>query len=159
MSKFTIEVGNDQNCNFIWGPSKDLLRGRYQRADNPAGVTFAQGFSDIPDLPGMHITIDSAKMEATIHDPLNEQKNIELLATFNAAHKATFNEQRVPVTDKTVKLQDKDQLATWIFAAMRLIESKLAELKSGSIPKELPGEPEKEFYRAVPKVKLEPNEV
>ncbi len=145
---FTIEFGDDRNRNFLWPLDQRKLRGRWTRNNLP-GVTFegAPEFSNMPDLPGLRLRVNSVKRASVIFDPLendSDPKVRKLLAKATTIVEVSFGTRCAP--EVSVKLSDMndDELRSHAYWARRFLDNRQCVEVAGQVPEmkqieEMPG--------------------
>lgn len=117
----TIEVGDERNRSFMWGPTKDILRGRWTRT-NLHGDEMVDQTVRMPDVPGMHIVIDGRKRRLAIIDPLGKQENRNILDEIKVNLKNFSDREQTAHPDKVVENATDNQIKTWLYWAYRLLQ-------------------------------------
>lgn len=130
MGEITIEIGDDRNRRFLWAPTKQELRGRWSRVNlKPDEAT--DELSRLPDIPGVHVTVDTRAMVLKITDPLNEPRNAELSRQLSALLKELFRSNNGPEKDKVYNKATPTQVKTWLYWMRRMVDGAPEEFVKG----------------------------
>jgi hypothetical protein len=149
----TIEIATKKNSNLLFGPNMERLRGRWSRTNLKGGKSMHAALAEMPDIPGLYLTVDTTKRLLVVSDPLLETKDGKELNRRLELHLEQFESQfgrmrakpRVETEDAT-----DEQIKTWLYWFRRLINNEQARVVSGDVP-EL-----KDFAKMPGKVVAEP---
>lgn len=162
---FTIEVSSDLCQNVAFPPTKDVLRGRWSKAKVLIGVSSRAELQKIPDIPGIHISLDSIRKVGRIYDILDMPENKSLLEAIRKPYAAVTGQEGGPEKEKIYKDMKDNDVKTWAHWMRRLVERGSAVVVSGILPSEsqiakLPGKTQLEMYRTTsgPKIYKEDTE-
>lgn len=133
---FAIEVFGSKNESIFWPPSSEALRGRFSWQNVSSGRPEEDAITAMPDLPGVVLTVNSAKRLIKKSDPLNDPANARLLARAQKVGKSSRAVGKKMVPDKTVSREDvsDDELKTAAYWARRLLDVNLVRVIGGVVP-------------------------
>lgn len=150
---FTIELATPRNNNISFPPLRQTLRGRWSRSVL-VGVTTNRtpALQNMPDIPGMCITLDPARRQARVYDPLGLPENKLLCDEINGYYRQITGTLGRPESEKTVTDLKEGGVKTWAYWMCRLLESDHARLVAGTPPtveqvSRWPGKTQIEFFR------------
>lgn len=141
---FTVELGDEKNRNFM-SPlfGERTLRGRWSMQNQKGGHP-DDTFLDMPNLPGMYITVNTEQRLIELTDPLASPRHKALLEKARRVCKARFNKRYGP--DKGVRIDNasEDELKNACYWVRRLLDARQATVVSGAVPEmkaivEMPG--------------------
>lgn len=145
----TVEV-DDHNCdNWVFPPSSERLRGRWDGHNLSAGSQSSAGLLTMPVLPGIHLTLSLRDRTGIRLDPLSLEQNRDLLRNARAIHKSIWSIEFEPVIFADFRDMNDDALATWLFWIARGISSGNVVRKSGRAPLS-----EREIMQLLPDAKI-----
>lgn len=133
IGEVTIELGDKKNSNFDWRPTKAKYRGKWMRVNLVNGAVH-QDFAQMPDIPGIHISINPAKKTAKVTDPLNEERNRNLTLKIKGVVKNCFKVDQGPMQDVLVDNMSPTDIKTWLYWMRRYIDCGYATEVFGKIP-------------------------
>lgn len=119
--RVVIELGDDRNRNILWGPTQEVLRGRWDKEKLRAGE-LNQKTELIPTIPGMRIEIDGRRRILRIYDPLASERLASLLAKVKRGIKEAVNQTGSPSPEKVYDNASETEIKTWLYWARRLLE-------------------------------------
>ena len=145
-----IEFGDSRNRVFAWGPTMEILRGKWTRT-NLNSDELVEELAAMPDIPGMRIRINYDRRRAVVYDPLALPENKPLADKISALIKERFRRNEGPAQPVERNDMDKDDLKTWLFWMVRRVKGKAAVLTAGELPsyeeiEKLPGKTRIAFY-------------
>jgi hypothetical protein len=125
--KCVIEVGDDRNRNFIFGPTQDYLRGRWLKANLHGPDEIPQEIELLGDVPGMCIELDPRTRKGRIFDALRLPKNAMVLEKVASAHESNWNQKNMgPEKDREFDFRlgrDPDtEIKTWAYYMRRMLD-------------------------------------
>jgi hypothetical protein len=120
----TVELACFDNANVVFGPLLRRLRGRWSWANMRRGESSESGLMEMPDLPGLQLTIDPERMEARVEDPLTRPEYRETVMEANRAMKKMKGELITPLEPVRMVNMDENQIATWLYWFWRLLGCK-----------------------------------
>lgn len=147
-----IELGDDRNRVFSWGPTMEILRGAWSR-QNLKSDELVEDLAKMPNIPGMCIRVAYERKLAVIYDPLSLEKNKELCATIAAMIYERFRKKEGPSKTVERKAMDADDLKTWLYGMRRRVDNGQAKVTVGTLPtmdeiERLPGRVRIEMYNS-----------
>ena len=125
-----VEVdGGRTNPNLFFQPLEKPIRGRFGfiRTGIPDAMRLAQKFNGA-DIPGQEIRIDPDSGTAAILEPLHRPEH--------RAIKERIEKDGAIVPPPETEFKDV-HVPTWLFWLKRAVDSKLARIVSGSVPKDI----------------------
>jgi hypothetical protein len=141
----TVEVCEDNNRNYLWGPTGQRLRGRWDGHNLNGGDASEAGLRKMPVIPGMHISVLPRQRTCRVDDPLADPSAQPLLMEINRVYYPIFKVQRTPV-ESVVRTDCTDSdMASWLALLMRAVKSGLGRVIDGELPRD-----EAELMRAFP---------
>ena len=129
-----------------------------------AGKTASGGMAQMPDIPGMMLTLNCAKRTLRIFDPLAEDR--DLLQRVNAVHKDVFRTEVQPEKEVIHDNLSDNRMKTILYEWATLVhERDKLIVREGSLPEadkvsEMPGRREINQFStdpAAPKVEGDPD--
>lgn len=132
----TVEVGGGQNQNLLWGPTAARLRGRWDGHNLAGGDQSEAGLRKMPTIPGVHVVIDPRARKCRLVDPLSLPANRGLLQQVNTVFRHLFRRDTDAVPEYALDNATDDQLATWLYWAMRLVQGENGRVVSGECPRD-----------------------
>lgn len=147
-----IELGDDRNRVFAWGPTMEVLRGAWTRK-NLKSDELVEEFAKMPDIPGIRIRVVYERKLAVIYDPLALDTNKELCATIAAIIFERFRRKEGPAKECKREAMDADDLKTWLYGMRRRVDAGQARVTVGTLPTlaeidKLPGRTRVEMYNS-----------
>lgn len=105
----------------------------------------ARALSELPEIPGMRLTVDPEKLEYAVEDPLTFEENekfVEMLSKRIAASDEIHtnlpaNKKIEGVPTIKAKLEDIDQAKTLVRECFHLVEAGEARVVKGNFPKDI----------------------
>lgn len=133
LGEITIEVatkhcGSLQFCAVT--PARNL-RGRWDRS-KLYGESINGPLSQMPDIPGMYISIDPKRRRARIYDPLTLEENKDLLYTMEKIWNQTNQEAAGPGKETIRENMDDTQIKTYLHWMRRAVDDRCAREIPGS---------------------------
>lgn len=142
MPVYTIEVAGRNNENLIFNPLRARLRGRWDTsrvAHRDCSGDGAKQLRTIAQIPGIHISVDTDAMMATVSDPLAttpEGKIIwERITSIIKQHKREFGGEKKTYPTETVNLRESSEglgLKYWLHEMAKVVRGKDAVMVPGS---------------------------
>lgn len=134
---FTVELGDSKNRNINIPILHDVFRGRFAMG-NLRGREIGYPMQGLPDIPGVHLTIDARNRRVIVEDPLNDRKDIadQVAEVLRKRGKITAEGRIKGIQKRTITL-DEHQMKTLVrFVVKTLLESDepKATLVSGRVP-------------------------
>src|SRR4051794_35907535 len=83
-----VEVAMSRNCNLSWGPTQQILRGRFSRDEMLPNESSTEGIWQLPEIPGQWIMVHGREKKVGILDPLNDPANSEVFRRIISSYKA-----------------------------------------------------------------------
>ncbi len=148
----TVEVVAESNRNVMFHPLAKVIRGRWDHHDLAAGDQSERGLREMPVIPGLEITVSHEDRHLRVEDPLARPENIPLLQRVNAVwqHISRGNQQITFAPMDVRQDPTDDEIATWYYWVMRLVQGKQARVIRGArVP-----ENEAEIRKALPKAEI-----
>lgn len=147
-----IELGDDRNRVFAWGPTMAILRGAWSRK-NLRSDELVEELATMPDIPGMRIIVNVERKLAVIYDPLALDAHKELCQEIQRHIKARFRRDEGPEKEDKRQGMDADDLKTWLYGMRRRVDAKQARVTKGELPPlevidKLPGRTRIEMYNS-----------
>jgi hypothetical protein len=131
--EFSIEVDTGSNDAVLFPPTQDRLRGTFSAHNLVMGDTSSVGLFQMPNIPGMIVRVNCRTRTASITDPLAQPANADLLNEISKKHKVIFQGHGVTsVPDREREGLTDDELASWVYWLMRLVQGKKARQTTGS---------------------------
>jgi hypothetical protein len=130
-----VEIATKENSNVLFGPTQTKLRGRWA-GSSPSlrGMTSDVGMNQMPDLPGLHLILDTNEKTFTIHDPLSDPDYADTVESANAVLKSVFGTQSKPAADEVKDVSDDTEFKTSLYWIRRLVDAEQCRVISGTIP-------------------------
>lgn len=149
--KLVIEIGNDKNGTIVFAPKNEQLRGRFSAHHMGRNASSTRGILNMPDLPGMYVSLDLREGKGSIIDPLSLPEFAPTLEAASKVHQdGDVSGRGLTFRPNAVEDEmDDDRCATWLYWMMRLIRDKDARVISGECP---PVGSEKQIVAEVKKV-------
>ena len=139
---FTLELGDDQNSQIRIFALQRTLRGRWSNRN----VVVQHNLSTMPDIPGIHLTVNLRESKITISDPLNGDKKLcqRIRAAENQATLTVSTAGRCGI-DTVETVLNTDQMKTVLLELNGLVASNSATVIKGQMPEykqieEMPGD-------------------
>jgi hypothetical protein len=126
-----IEIGDERNRNFMWAPTQEILRGRWERS-NLLGDELVAETNQMPDIPGLWVMVDGRKRELRLLDPLNDPKNRDLSRALSMKVKAFLNLDMGPQQDRIWENASDSLVKEWLYWMRRLVNGAPVELEIGT---------------------------
>ncbi len=150
MSEVVIEIADPKNRSYFWPYPKQVLRGRWCRANMP-GTTMAQALAAMPDLPGMAISCDPSARTIKIFDLLADAPFEETLAKARRVHQNAYGTIPDPCREVLHEDQSDEQLKTTLWLMRQAVDAGCARLLHGNLPsarefERLPGKTRMELF-------------
>lgn len=165
--KVVIELGDDRNRMIVFGPTKEKLRGRWDKA-NLRGDEVTEQMEYIPTIPGLHIELDGRKRQARIYDPLTLPQYKRTLEQARKGHRHVLKRDAHPDDERVKEKMTDTDIKTWLYHMRRLVDGTppvddpvtgrttggpQAHLVEGTLPsyeeiEALPGKTGQEFYNS-----------
>lgn len=130
---FVVEIANSRNGSVMWPINQTVLRGRWARANVPS-ASFPERLERMPDIPGMHIAIDTSRGVGKIFDPLSLPTHKDLLEAINVSHQGAFGTVGGPERSIEVRQMSDDVIKTWLYWVRRMMDSKDCICREGLVP-------------------------
>lgn len=125
--RLVVEISDPRNRNHLLFMSRELIRGRWERA-NLISDENVEDLESVPDVPGMAIEIDTEKRTVRIFDPLETEEHAE---TMERLKRTRFGKDTGPAKEgKNVGVND-DDLKSWIYWLWRLTQIPVSKTPSG----------------------------
>lgn len=130
--RYEIEIASrENNKNHTWGPTKEKLRGRWDRLavrlqSRKVGIT------QMPTIPGQHVVVDISARTASIVDPLNRPDHSDLFHDIRAKMKGSFGNDIKVSQDVVRENVSNHTLAEWVYWMRRAIDAGYAREVPGS---------------------------
>ncbi len=86
-----------------------------------------ESLASLPDIPGMHISVDGRKHEMRIFDPLSRPEWAEFESTLKEFFKARFNELSRPEKEIVVVDATNTDIKTWLYWLRRMATGRPVE--------------------------------
>jgi hypothetical protein len=145
----TVEVWGDLCRNAMFPPTQERVRGRWDPHEMPPGDVSSVGLLQMPVIPGMYVRVNVREKKAAVVDPLSFPENRALLDKVSESHHSLF-QKRVTSVDPVVRENmNDDDLASWVYWMMRLVQGGSARLIKGELPAT-----EDEVQKAFPRGKI-----
>lgn len=138
MSRFTVEFGDAYGRNQYISSLRERVRGRFSLSDmhaRPEGCySVGDAMSVMPEVPGIHMEVDTNKKTARLYDPLEDDTpRMMRVASILKNNMLGFDGQLGTAPERVVKLTD-DVLKTLIAELIRRRENKSLWVKEGNLP-------------------------
>jgi hypothetical protein len=132
-SEYTIEIATANSNNVLWPMTRQLLRGRWSRSVL-VGVHAGPALQQMPDIPGLRLSVNLRTRTTRIFDPLGLPENASLLREVKIRYKELMGQEGRPEDDVKNEwpASDRDRgegdsmLKGWLFWMKRLVQAKEA---------------------------------
>lgn len=150
MGPVTIELGDRKNRSFMFPITQELYRGWWKR-ENLGSDELVEETEALPNIPGIHITVNPRAKTVKVHDPLNE--DVELARAISAAVQKGFNKAEGPMKDVTYTDLTDTEVKSWMHYVVLYVRAKKAVVVAGELPtpdqvKAMPGKTRCEPYNS-----------
>jgi hypothetical protein len=147
-----IELGDERNRIFAWGPTMELLRGMWTRK-NLHSDELVEELAAMPDIPGMRIRVSVERKLAILYDPLSHPDNKVLCDKISAIIFARFRKKEGPAATTERRDLDADDIKTWLYCMARRRDAGQCRVTVGDLPptvaiERLPGRIRIEAYNS-----------
>lgn len=141
--RFTIEIAGNISQNVMNPITRNRLRGRWSAAqvykiarhqddDRPVGV------KPLPDeIPGMRITVDTARGFISVTDPLNDMSdpvNADIVGNLKKMGRRNSAIGTGPTPNSRINSPSPSMVKAYTYWCRRWVDSKQAVIRSGSLP-------------------------
>jgi hypothetical protein len=131
--QLVVEVAGKQNFSVLFGMNKEVLRGRYSRA-NIRGIVMDDLMEKMPELPGEQIIINGRAGWAKIHDPLSDPENAEVAAKASKIIAGYFGTNQGPAKDREYRNLSAHKIKSWYYWTGRIVQAGSAVVVRGKLP-------------------------
>lgn len=128
-----VEIADSRNGNVLWPITQAVLRGKWARANIPA-QSYPERLQEMPDLPGMHIAIDTNRRKGSVFDLLSRSTHKDLLKKANRQHLAIWGVECEPERDITLATMTDNQMKSWLYWIRRMLDAKQCVCVEGTVP-------------------------
>jgi hypothetical protein len=128
----TIELGDNRNREMVFGPTKEIYRGRFLQANLFHDEVSTDGFANTPDVPGIWLSVDGMKRTLSVIDPLtlpqfaNHWRMIKdffkLVMHLPPEHEVSLQEAKV------IENARDTQIKSWLWWMRRLVDGTPAKM-------------------------------
>ena len=118
-----VEIATKENSSVLFGPTQTTLRGRWA-GSSPSlrGMTSDVGMNQMPDLPGLHLILDTNERVFTIHDPLSDPEYADTVEAANSVLQGVFGTQSKAIPDDVRDVSDDTEFKTSLYWMRRLLD-------------------------------------
>lgn len=128
-----IEIADSRNGSVLWPITQSMLRGKWAQANIPA-ASMPEKLQGFPDMPGIHIAIDSRRRAGTVFDLLSRKSHESLLKEINDKHERIWGCKCQPDKDINLRNMTDDQIKNWFYWIRRMLDSKQCVCVEGTVP-------------------------
>lgn len=132
-AEIEIEIADERNRNVMWGPTMQLLRGAWSRA-NLHSDEMVEELGKMPNIPGMRIRLSIERRVALIYDPLALPHNEELKDKIAAIIFERWRVKQGPEKPTERKNLDADEIKTWLYGMRRRLDDNKCRMITGELP-------------------------
>ena len=138
MSRFTVEFGDAYGRNQFISSLRERVRGRFSLSDmhaRPEGCySVGDAMSVMPEVPGVHMQVDTSKKTVRLYDPLEDDTpRMRRIASVLKDNMLGFDGQLGAMPEKVMTLTD-DVLKTLLAELIRKRKNKSLWVKEGNLP-------------------------
>jgi hypothetical protein len=138
--EIVIELGTKQNQKVLFHPTGETFRGRWEDSmmKGQSSVNFPE-LQSLPDVPGIHISINARQGNGRIYDPLAASEHRALVVKLQAIGKKIDGKPGAPVLSPDGPSERKmelnvSQVKTWLYWMRILVDSGCAVERKGELP-------------------------
>jgi len=127
---FTLELGGDNNQMIRVFTMQRTLRGRWSNRN----IRVQHNLSTMPDIPGVHLTVNLREGKVSVSDPLNADKKLcqRIRHAENQASITVSQAGRCGI-DSTESQMNPDQMKTLLLELHGLVNDGAARVVSGTM--------------------------
>jgi hypothetical protein len=130
---FTLELGDDGNRMIRVFTMQRTFRGRWSNRN----IVVQHNLSTMPDIPGIHLTVNLRESKVTVSDPLNGDKKLcaKIRAAENQAAITVSQSGRCGIDGFDVPM-NADQMKTLLLELASIVKEGSARVIKGEMPNE-----------------------
>lgn len=140
---FTVEFGDDHNCNIVVGTIAERMRGAWKNSNvysRGAGTRIGERMAGMPDVPGMRLTLKPHPSHpgcslCVIHDPLTDDSElVDRVSQGMSRARLHGKGEKVKGHPDTEKELNADKTKTLVIELRRLAKEGSCWMHKGEFP-------------------------